>query len=70
MGFYADTLAKIQAAITARLDGGTVESYSIDGQSIQSVQLEVLFRLEEKYADKALAELGGSRVSIARLRPQ
>lgn len=71
MGFYADTLARIQAAITARLAGGDVESYSLpDGTNIQLCSLETLFKLEEQFSGRAQEEAGGRRFRIARLRPR
>jgi hypothetical protein len=73
MGFYADTLAKIQAAITARLNGGEVESYSIGGTSLSMCSLETLFKLEadmkKKASDETIAANGGSRLHLANLRP-
>lgn len=71
MGFYADTLARIQAAITARMASGEVESYSLpDGTDIKLCSLETLFSLEEKFSGRAQEEAGGRRFRLARLRPR
>lgn len=40
-------LDKVEAAITARLDGGSVEEYSIRGRHLKYCSLDELFRLRD-----------------------
>jgi hypothetical protein len=70
MGFAADTLTAVQAAITARLAGGDVESYTLpDGTDVQMCSLKTLFDIAERLSGQAAVEAGGSRFRLARLRP-
>lgn len=71
MGFCSEVLVAIRAAITARMAGGDVDGYVLpDGTDIRLCSLDTLFRWEEKFAGRAAAEAGGSRVRLARLRPR
>lgn len=73
MGFYVDTLAAIRNAITTRLSGGDVESYTVNGDDIRLCSMETLFKLEaqiaKRAADESTASSGGSRLHFANLRP-
>jgi hypothetical protein len=73
MAFYAETLALIRTAITARLNGGEVESYSVGAVNLSLCPLETLFKLETQYATLAANETavatGASRIHFANLRP-
>lgn len=51
-------LPKIEAAIAARLAGGEIESYSVDGVNIAKVSLEVLERMRSKYSAEVAAMNG------------
>jgi len=72
MAFYLTTLTAIQTAITAKLDGGAVDSYSLpDGTEIRTVPLEDLLKLEERYRVLADQEAGEStRCRLVRTRPR
>jgi hypothetical protein len=73
MGFYADTLTALRSAITTRLAGGDVESYTIGDTDIKLCSLETLFKLETQFAkraaDETLQAAGGSRLHFANMRP-
>lgn len=73
MAFYSDTLTAIRNAITARLVGGEVESYTVLGEDIKLCSVETLFKLEEQLAKRAADETakagGGSRLHFANMRP-
>lgn len=70
MGFAADTLALIRAAITARHAGGDVDSYTLpDGTDVRLCPMEKLYEQEERFSARAAVEAGGSRFRLARLRP-
>jgi hypothetical protein len=43
-----ELLDKVEAAITARLDGGAVQSYSIGGRNIQYIGLSELIKLRDE----------------------
>ena len=46
----AALLTKVEAAIDARLDGGAVDFYSIDGRNLKYVSLTDLFAMRRKLA--------------------
>lgn len=53
-----DMLTAVEAAITARLNGGAVQSYSIDGRNLQYVSLTELYTLRTKLKGEVAAETG------------
>ena len=57
---------KVQAAINTRLDGGAVESYSIDGRNLKYVSLNDLFAMRNKLTREVeIATSGGLPVAYA-----
>ena len=44
----ADFLTKVEAAITTRLDGGAVESYSERGRNLRYISIMDLFTLRDQ----------------------
>jgi hypothetical protein len=71
MGWATDTLLKIQAAITARLDGGEVEEYTgPSGISFRTTPLSKLWEMEAEFLLRATAESDTPRsvVSLANLQ--
>ncbi len=56
----AALLTKVEAAIDARLEGGAVDSYSIDGRNLKYVSLTDLFAMRRKLAREVeVAASGG-----------
>lgn len=75
MSFSSDALTAIESAILQRLQGGAIESYSINGQDVALMDLagpNGLYSLRDKLRSEVQAEAGtgGSRVTFARLRPR
>lgn len=54
----ADMLAAVEAAINARLAGGAVQSYSVEGHNLQYVSLTELYTLRTKLKGEVAAETG------------
>lgn len=76
MGIHVARLAKLDAAIEARHNGGEVESYSLpDGTNISLVSLTDLYKLRDSEAILAdqeaasTASRGNPAFRRARLRP-
>jgi hypothetical protein len=65
MADAATLLASVEAAITARLAGGTVESYSIRGRNLAYVKLTELFELRDKLKREVENEKGTSGLPVA-----
>jgi len=57
----AEMLVKINEAITAFLNGGAVQAYSIGGRNIQRCTLKELTDLKNYYQSKIHAAAGGGR---------
>ena len=62
----AEMLGKVNLAITARLNGGAVQAYTINGRNIQYVTLTELWKMREQLEQVIAAEAGGTR-NYARL---
>ena len=45
----SDLLTAVEAAISARLNGGAVESYGIEGYNLRYASLEQLMKLRDKF---------------------
>ena len=70
MGFYTDALTDLQVIIRARLQGGTVSRYVIDGRDVSMDPLESLFKIEESLSAKARFEDGSkSQIQLVSLKP-
>jgi len=52
----ATTLAKLQAAFDARVDGGCVDRYVVEGQDISMCPLDKLEALVDKYRGLARSQ--------------
>ena len=57
----SDMLDQVNAAISARLSGGAVASYSINGRNIQYMPIPELLALKKDLQKQLSAEKGGSR---------
>jgi len=57
----SDMLDQVNAAISARLSGGAVASYSINGRNIQYMPIPELLSLKKDLQNQLAAEKGGSR---------
>ena len=57
----SDMLDQVNAAISARLKGGAVASYSINGRNIQYMPIPELLSLKKDLQKQLAAENGGSR---------
>lgn len=58
-------LAAVETAITARLSGGAVDSYSIGGRNLRYMSLLELFKIRDQLKSEVGAALGGSTNRIA-----
>lgn len=63
-------LDKVNAAIAAILDGGTVQRFSIRGKDITLYTLSELMALRVELQHEAAEESAGASVVYARLRPE
>ena len=57
----SEMLDQVNAAISARLSGGAVASYSINGRNIQYMPIPELLALKKDLQKQLSAEKGGSR---------
>ena len=57
----SDMLDQVNAAISTRLRGGTVASYSINGRNIQYLPMQELLALKRDLVKQLAAEKGGAR---------
>lgn len=57
----SEMLNQVTAAISARLNGGTVASYSISGRNIEYMPMPDLLALKRDLEKQLAAENGGSR---------
>ena len=57
----SDMLDQVNAAISARLSGGAVASYSINGRNIQYMPIPELLAIKKDLQKQLSAEKGGSR---------
>jgi len=64
MATPAEMVTKIDTAIEAKLDGGAVDQYSIDGRQLRHMSLLDLYSLREKYA-RLSANASGPGVNYA-----
>ena len=55
-------------AIKAKLEGGAVASYSINGRSLANTPLRDLIALEKEYRALAAAEASSSRTNVAEFK--
>ncbi len=51
-------LAAVEAAINARLTGGAVQSYSIEGRNLQYTNLTELYKIRTKLKAEVASETG------------
>ena len=65
----SDMLNQVDAAISARLSGGAVAAYSINGRNIQSMPMPELLALKKDLQKQLAAEKGGSRNFAKFVRP-
>lgn len=71
MATAAERYAAVNALIDAIIAGGGVSRYTIGGDEVQLAELSDLFKLQAELAPQAQAESGGgSRISLAVLRPR
>ena len=72
VSFASDALTAIESAILARLQGGAIDSYSVNGQDVSLMNLKDLQALRDQLRSEVLQEAGtgGSRITLARLRPR
>jgi len=61
MATSQDLLTLVDAAITTRLNGGTVESYNIDGQNVAKTPLKELIVLRDKLRGEVQSQSGSTR---------
>lgn len=64
-----DMLANVRTAINNLLTGGAVQSYSINGRSLQRYSLEDLLALEQQLAARKAAADGTARTYSQFSRP-
>jgi len=57
----SEMLDQVNAAISARLSGGAVASYSINGRNIQYMPIPELLAIKKDLQKQLSAEKGGSR---------
>ena len=57
----SEMLDQVNAAISARLSGGAVASYSINGRNIQYMPIPELMAIKKDLQKQLSAEKGGSR---------
>ena len=62
-----DLLTIVETAIQTRINGGTVESYNIDGQNVSKTPLKELFGIRDKLQAEVAAEAGPTR-NLARFK--
>jgi hypothetical protein len=62
-------LDQVNTAISARLSGGAVASYSINGRNIQYMPMPELMALKKDLQKQLAAESGGSRNFAKFVRP-
>lgn len=65
----AQMLEKVNLAITARLNGGAVQSYSINGRNIQYATLDELWKLRRELETAIGIEKGGGRNFVTFVNP-
>jgi len=65
-----EMLDAVNAAINARLTGGAVASYSINGRNIQYIPLSELRDLKKELQAQVSAEKGGVRTFVSFKNPQ
>lgn len=65
---YAARLTEVQTAISEILSG-QMESYSIEGQTVTKLNIDVLFRWEQRYAALA-ARAAGTRRAFKQAAPR
>jgi len=63
MATALELLTAVETAITARLSGGAVQSYSIGGRNIQYISLGELYKLREQLRK----EVNASNVTTTRM---
>ncbi len=61
MATTSEMLEQVKGAISARLNGGAVDSYSISGRNIQYMPMQDLLALKRDLEKQFAAENGGSR---------
>ncbi len=66
----AQMIVKINEAITARLNGGAVQSYSIGGRNIQYMSLNDLLKLRRELEQSISNAAGGARNFVTFVDPQ
>ena len=59
-----EMLENVENAINARMTGGAVQSYSINGRNLQYVSLSELIQLRDRLRQEAAS--GNSRTTYAR----
>ena len=65
----ADMLDKVNQAITARLNGGAVQAYTINGRNIQYVTLDELWKMRRELEIAIGNKNGGARNFISFVDP-
>jgi len=66
----AALLAVVNNAIAARLSGGAVAAYSINGRNIQYISLSELREMRKELQAQVAAEKGGARTFVSFKKPQ
>lgn len=69
MAYTEADLTAVEAAIRARLDGGAVDSYAIEGRSLKYVSLAELRELRDEILTELSHAAGGARTYGSRRRP-
>jgi hypothetical protein len=70
MATTQEMLDAVNAAINARLTGGAVAAYSINGRNIQYIPLSELRELKKELQAQLAAEKGGARTFASFKNPQ
>ena len=65
----SEMLDQVNTAISARLSGGAVASYSINGRNIQYMPMSELMSLKKDLQKQLAAEKGGSQNFAKFVRP-
>jgi len=66
----SEMLVKINEAITTRLNGGAVQSYSINGRNLQYVTLQELWQLRRDLEVAISGKAGGARNYASFVNPE
>jgi hypothetical protein len=65
-----EILNAVKTAIKAILDGGAVQSYTVNGRNLQKYNLSELMDLQREYEQRVAAESGGATNYVSFADPE